>query len=272
MSPIYYSDLYADGAANTVTGEPPCPGCGVPGGGRYAISGQEPVCWPCHQKRMGGDGSIPEPDDSDAGYKPSARRVNLAAVEKLRVLDTRKLVTTEPEPLDWLAEGVFCRGELTLFGGREKRGKSLVQLAVAVTMASGGGEIAGIEVKAGRVLIVDAENGEREVHRRLRAMGLALEHAENLTICEARGFDLREDLELAAKLAARHEADLVVFDSFRALWRGDERDEAEVAAALDPMRELAHDTERACSMTHHQQKGGEEYRGSSAIGGASTGA
>jgi archaellum biogenesis ATPase FlaH len=189
-----------------------------------------------------------------------------AAWPKLRVLDTLALLTTEPPSLDWLAEGVFCRGKFTLFGGREKRGKSLVQLALAVRMASGGGTIAGITVKAGRVLLVDAENGEREVHRRLRAMDLATEHAADLVIAEARGFELRTDLTQVADLAKRCRADLVLLDSFRALWRGDERDEADVAAALDPVRQLAHDTDVAYALTHHAQKGGEEYRGSSAIG------
>lgn len=185
--------------------------------------------------------------------------------EKLRPLDTYRLTTTEPPPLDWLAEGIFCRGKLTLFGGREKRGKSLVQLLLAVKMASGGGELAGIPVKPGRVLVADAENGEREIHRRLRAAGLAPEHADRLTFVEARGFDLRYDLRQLIDLAAGV-YDLVLLDSFRALWRGDERDEAEIAAALDPLRQLAHDEQIAVGLTHHAQKAGDEYRGSTAIG------
>jgi hypothetical protein len=195
-----------------------------------------------------------------------ASRSNGKRPEVLRVLDTMHLVTTTPVPLFWLAAGVWCRGKLTMFGGREKRGKSLVQLALAVMMASGGGEIAGIEVKAGRVLLIDAENGEREIHRRLRAMGLTAEHAHNFLVAEARGFELREHRGLVDELAREHRADLVLLDSFRSLWRGDERDEAEVARALDPLRELAHGTETAYSLVHHAQKGGEEYRGSSAIG------
>ena len=184
----------------------------------------------------------------------------------LRVLDTLALVTTEPPPLHWLAEGVFCRGKLTMFGGREKRGKSLVQLALAVCMASGGGDVGGIKVKAGRVLLVDAENGEREIHRRLRAMGLAPGYASNFVVAEARGFELREHLDDVAALAQKYRVDLVMLDSFRSLWRGDERDEAEVAAALDPLRELAHESDTAHSLVHHAQKAGDEYRGSSAIG------
>jgi hypothetical protein len=203
-------------------------------------------------------------DGDRQAFLELARRVPDAS--KLRELDTAALVQRAPDPLHWLADGVYCRGKLTLKGGREKRGKSLVQLALAVCMASGGGEVAGIPVKPGRVLIVDAENGEREIHRRLRASGLDTEGARNLHIAEARGFDLRQDLKLAADLAQRHAVDLLVLDSFRTLWRGDERDEAEVAAALNPIRDLAHDTDIAVSLIHHAQKGGEEYRGSSAIG------
>jgi hypothetical protein len=187
------------------------------------------------------------------------------AAAKLRRLDTYRLTTTEPPPLDWLAYGIFCRGKLTLFGGREKRGKSLVQLLLAVKMASGGGELAGIRLKPGSVLVVDAENGEREVHRRLRAAGLSPEHADRLTFVEARGFDLRYDLRELIDLAVGL-YDVVLLDSFRALWRGDERDEAEIAAALDPLRQLAHDEQIAVGLTHHAQKGGDEYRGSTAIG------
>jgi hypothetical protein len=179
-------------------------------------------------------------------------------------VDTLTLVTTKPPPLD----GVFARGKLAMIGGREKRGKSLITMAFAVAMACGGIDTAGITVKAGRVLLIDAENGEREIHRRLRAMGLTVSGAPNFVAVEARGFDLREDLGALAALIDAHAPDLVVLDSFRALWRGDERDEAQVADALDPLRDLAHDREIATGLVHHAQKGGEEYRGSTAIGAA----
>lgn len=186
----------------------------------------------------------------------------------LRALDTRALLTTEPEPLYWLADGIWCRGKLTLFGGREKGGKSLVQLALAVCIASGGGEVAGVKVEGGQVLLIDAENGEREIHRRLRAAGLDAEHSDRLHIAEARGFDLRDDLAEVERLIDAHRPDLVILDSFRSLWRGNERDEAEVSEALDPVRHLAHDRDIAVGLTHHAQKNGDEYRGSTGIGAA----
>jgi hypothetical protein len=42
------------------------------------------------------------------------------------VLDTRRMLTTKPTPIDWLIEGVVERGSLTLVAGREKQGKSLL--------------------------------------------------------------------------------------------------------------------------------------------------
>ena len=144
----------------------PCPRCPETRGGRY---GPEQVCWRCWVQEHGGDPTFPEPDVSGNGSDPTP-----GASSKLRLLNTLDLVTREPEPLDWLAEGVWARGKLTMFGGREKRGKSLVQLALIVCMVSGGGEVAGIKVKSGRVLLVDAENGEREIHRRPRRSDLTL--------------------------------------------------------------------------------------------------
>jgi hypothetical protein len=195
------------------------------------------------------------------GLKPEAD-----ASPVLRALDTHRMLTTDPPPLEWLVDGVFARGHHTLFGGREKRGKSLVQLIFAVCMASGGGEVAGITVEPGRVLIIDAENGERMIWRRLRQVVLGEAFADNLTVHEARGFELRRDLGLVTELAGACRADLVLLDSFRALWSGNERDEGEVTEALQPVTDLAHDLDIAIGTTHHQQKSGDEYRGSSAIG------
>jgi hypothetical protein len=204
--------------------------------------------------------------DCDPEHRHDPLDLGASIASPLRKLDTHRMLSTEPPPLEWLADGIFARGHHTLFGGREKRGKSLVQMVLAVTMASGGGEVAGINIKAGRVLIIDAENGERMIWRRLRSVALAFDHADNLIVHEARGFDLRRHLHLVSKLAVEHHADLVLLDSFRALWGGNERDEGEVTEVFQPVTDLAHDLDIAISTTHHAQKSGEEYRGSSAIG------
>ena len=130
----------------------------------------------------------PPDKPSSNGHRPTAA--------PLRLLDTRRMLATEPEPIDSLIDGVVARGTLGLLGGREKEGKSLLALGLSACMAVGGGTVAGIACQPGRVLVVDAENGEREAHRRVRALGLGEAQADSFHVAEARGFDLRNHLSL----------------------------------------------------------------------------
>lgn len=183
----------------------------------------------------------------------------------LQRLDVGDLLTRDPEPVDWIAEGVVARGTLTLLAGREKEGKSLLSLAVATRMVSGGGDLAGIDVCAGRALVVDGENGEREIHRRLRSLGLTTEQAGQLEVFEAVAHDLRTNLDELDAILAEHKPDLLVLDSWRSLWGGDENDSGEVARVLDPLRALVRRHDTAALLIHHLSRAG-AYRGSTAIG------
>lgn len=183
----------------------------------------------------------------------------------LRRLDVRDLLDREPEPVDWIAEGVVARGTLTLLAGREKEGKSLIALALAARLAAGGGDLVGIDVQAGRALIVDGENGQREIHRRIRALGLTSEQAGQLEVFEAVNHDLRSNLDELDRVLETHQPDLLVLDSWRSLWGGEENDSGEVARVLDPLRALVRRHQVAAILIHHLSRAG-AYRGSTAIG------
>jgi KaiC/GvpD/RAD55 family RecA-like ATPase len=175
------------------------------------------------------------------------------------------MLSSEPEPVDWLIEGVVARGTLTLLAGREKEGKSLLAMACAACGAGGGGTLAGIHVEPLRVLIIDAENGDRELHRRLRSLGLRANHAARIEVYEATGHDLRRHMHEVEAVLAASKPDLLVLDSWRSLWAGDENDSGEVAKVLDPLRNLIRSHNAGAVLIHHMRKGG-GYRGSSAIG------
>jgi KaiC/GvpD/RAD55 family RecA-like ATPase len=186
-------------------------------------------------------------------------------VGTLRRCDVHRMLTTEPEPVEWLIEGVVARGTLTLLAGREKEGKSLLAMACAARGVTGGGALAGISVQPLRVAILDAENGSRELHRRLRSLGLRAEHAERVEIYEAVGHDLRQHLHEISAVLKTLKPDLLILDSWRSLWGGDENDAGEVARVLDPLRNLIRTHNAGALLIHHMRKGG-GYRGSSAIG------
>lgn len=183
----------------------------------------------------------------------------------LRVLDMERLLTTDPEPVPWIAAPLLARGAVTMLAGREGQGKSMLALALAAAIGHGS-TVAGIRCEQGRVLVVDAENGEREAHRRVRGLGVK---AGALVYVEADGFNLRTQLDQLAALLADHAPDVLVLDSFRSLAPGlDENDSAPVEATLGPLRGLARHHDCGVLLLHHAAKASDGYRGSTAIGAA----
>lgn len=183
----------------------------------------------------------------------------------LRVLDMHRLLSTDPEPVPWIAEPLLARGAVTMLAGREGQGKSMLALALAAAIGHGS-TIAGIACEQGRVLVVDAENGEREAHRRVRGLGV---RPGALVYAEADGFNLRAHLGQLGVLLAEHRPDVLVLDSFRSLAPGlDENDSAPVEATLGPLRGLARRHDCAVLVLHHAAKASDGYRGSTAIGAA----
>jgi hypothetical protein len=116
------------------------------------------------------------------------------------------------------------------------------------------------------VLYVDAENGEREAHRRVRGLGVK---PGTLIYAEAQGFNLAADIELVAEHVDEHKPAVLVLDSLRSLAPGlDENDSKQAEAAVRPVSRLAQTRGIPVLLLHHAGKNGVEYRGSTAIGAA----
>ena len=195
-----------------------------------------------------------------------------APTSRLRAYDVSRMLTSEPPPVPWVVEGLVARGVLTLLAGREGIGKSMLTIALAVAVASGGGDVAGLTCHGGRVLIVDAENGEAEVHRRIRSLGLPDEAVARIGIYGCDAGDLLNEGGLGdlADVLGAFGPDLLVLDSFASLWRGDENKAEDVGPHLDALRNLIRSHGAGVLLLHHAGKAmGTEYRGSTAIGAAS---
>jgi hypothetical protein len=248
-----------------------CQGCAKTYGVAWSQSDKAMLCPACYAHRA----PAVSPDDL-ADLEAQAPSVNgngahpaRVVPEALRVLDTRAMLATTPPPVRYVLEPIAARGHLNLLAGREKTGKSMLAFAAAVAATHGADDLAGMAVHGASAMIVDAENGAGEVHRRLHGMGVSPEHADALVLVEARGFNLTLHLQLLTDLVDEHEPDLLVLDSFASMWSGDENDQGDVHKALDPLRNFAHDRPNlAVLLLHHTLKGGSEYRGSTGIGAA----
>jgi len=228
------------------------------------------VCRHCYSRRAVGHELHATPGIMGASAPhatPSRRRDGgQAAVvpSKLRRLDVSQMVRENPPPVPWVIERLVVRGALTVLNGREGEGKSLLAMALAAGVAHGENQ-AGLTCHAGRVLIVDTENGQYETHRRVHALGLP-GSVEMYEPDDGKRFDLRTDLKDLDRLLHKHKPDLLVLDSFRTLWGGEENDSGEVAKVLDPLRNLVRKHKAGTILLHHSGKTNGSYRGSSAIG------
>jgi hypothetical protein len=186
---------------------------------------------------------------------------------KLRVLDVDRMLTTDPEPLPWRVDPLLVDGMVTMLAGREGEGKSMLALALAAAIGTGATSLAGMKCAQGRALVVDAENGERECHRRLKGLGIS--PGASLIYVEADGFNLATDLGELVCLLDLYRPDVLVLDSFRSLAPGlEENDSGDCERAIAPLRSLVHDKHLPALLLHHSGKGGNDYRGSTAIGAA----
>lgn len=196
--------------------------------------------------------------------------IELAAVKtksaeppkKLRVLDMARMLKETPPPIPWRIKPLAVDGALTLLPGREGQGKSLLSQALAGAVVRGE-TLAGFECKKGRVMIVDAENGEREIHRRVHGLDLP----ETIVPVLADGFHLLDDLDLLDQLLVTHRPNLLILDSFKSLWLGgDERDTDAASEVLLSLQRLIRFHDVATILLHHSPKNGADYRGDTGIG------
>lgn len=187
----------------------------------------------------------------------------------LRSIDINWMLDNEPAPREWIWDKYFCRGTLNMLHGAAGLGKSMLGLALAAACTSTTETIIlGHTIKPCRVAIIDAENSEDEIHRRIRIAGI-----DNRTIITYYRTDLSilghdETRELLQEIA-KH-ADIVILDSQRGLWDGDEKEQAEAGRMLRDLARHAETTGLCILIIHHDTKAG-QYSGSSDIDAALSG-
>jgi hypothetical protein len=180
----------------------------------------------------------------------------------IRFLDVASMAAKAPPPVPWLAPPLLPRAALTALYAPGGDGKSLLSMALAAAIAHGG-ELAGIECEHGVTIYLDAENGEREIHRRVHTLGLP---SSGVRMADASGLDLRRDISAVEAVVNDTHPDLLALDSFRSMTPGmDENDTGHTARALDPLRRLAHESGAAILLIHHANKAGRDFRGASSI-------
>ncbi len=178
-------------------------------------------------------------------------------------------------PIDWVIERLFCAGSVNLVTGEPGAKKTWAMLDCAVAVATGQAWLS-FRTRQSPVLWIDEESGRNRMFQRLgmtlRGWGAGPETPiwfTSLAGFNLHGDSLQQTLDQLQLLIRGANARFVVADALVDLLRGgDENAVKDVQPAFHGLRCIADETQSAVVLIHHSGKGGNSYRGSSAIHGA----
>ncbi len=162
----------------------------------------------------------------------------------------REVDPTAPVPaVQWLIPNLVAAGCVTLLAGEEGCGKSLFALQEASRVAH-----------VIPTAIVDAENGQDEIQRRLAPLRC------KPVVYEARGIDLDTNFAQIEGLA-RAGYTLLVLDTFQSMWEGNDQVKGQVKPLFEALRTLAQQYHMGILLLDHTLKGDKAvYAGTGAKG------
>jgi len=193
---------------------------------------------------------------------PTATRFQPLSIADLESLEL-------PPREDVVSDGLLVAGSLTLFSAREKSGKTLLSTDLACAIAC---EQPFLDraVACRPVVFVALEENTRDVRQRFLDR-LDGQRGVPLYVLPANGYDdtvFRIDSaeSMGALVAMIHEFDagVVIVDTMREAHRQRENEGDDMGPLMRPLRQIAHDTNCAIILLHHQNKSGGS-RGSTAI-------
>lgn len=184
------------------------------------------------------------------------------------------LATEIPKPPMLVMPFQVARGALTALSSRAGKGKTTMTLNRALRWSVGRPMFDDLPdvmapVAALKVLVIENEGSPGFFQEKLGMMadsqGFSAEEREqaneNILIWGQGGFpriklDDDEDYDMVRRALEEHGPDIVIMDTFRTLWSGEENSATEMQVVLDRVAFIASEYELGVIVTHHERKSG----------------
>lgn len=187
----------------------------------------------------------------------------------LSVWTWQALLMREVVPPEFVVDGLIPRRGVTLLMGEGGIGKSFVVIDLAYSVGSGGKFLYHFDCTPGGVLIVDLENDEATIARRIQKINAGRHEVDGST-CAVPVFIVRKD-DLSAvelrideekgkdalcKLVEQHRPQLLVIDPLVAIHGSDENDNLKMRQLIMRLQDIARRFDLAVVLVHHLRKRG----------------
>jgi hypothetical protein len=194
-------------------------------------------------------------------------------VPSLPTLSLSQLLTRPLPKQSWLVESLLSRGGVMGLAGDPGTAKTWIILDLAQAVATGRPFLDRFPTQQGPVLIIDEENGEARLQRRLtRITNQRLDDCPIYIACMC-GVNLSHDrwIDSLYTKVVEIKPSLIIFDSLIRVHRGGENSAEDMATLFSVFTYFRHDFGCAIVFTHHLRKMGfirdlgQRVRGSSDI-------
>lgn len=191
--------------------------------------------------------------------------------EELSILPLSQLMQKEFADVPWIADNFIPHEAITVISGAPAAYKTWLVLDIALKVASNGILFDKFPTTQSSVLIVDEENGERLLQKRIKM--LCNNFGMPVFFLSLKNFRLNgRTVKKITALTQQYGIRVVIFDSLIRIHGEDENDATKMASVFKNLKELSK-SGLAVILTHHNRKQGmirsnnpsQEMRGSSDI-------
>ena len=200
-----------------------------------------------------------------AEQKPTTTNTNSEATanyQQFNVSSLSSLMGIQYSEQEYIVEGLIPEASITILSGTSRSYKTYALLHLAASVAGGSKVFGKFNTQESGVLIIDEENGERLLQKRLTQLGTR--HDLPVYFSSYSGFNISNlYIEKVLESCAHYDVKLVIIDSLVRIHSGDENSAGEMSKVFKQLRRL---TAQGVSVliTHHTNKQG-GYRGSTEI-------
>jgi len=182
-----------------------------------------------------------------------------------------------PARESFLGDGLIARGDLIVFSGPQKKGKSLASLNQALCLARGKPWLGFSVPKSIRVGIMQQEIPEGALKERLQKMLGSEVDPSFLSLiphCSRQGLklDTKAGLDFLRGWLDEAKIDLLQLDPLYTFHSGDENSAKDMGRFFSPLQQIIRDYSIACEIIHHhgkpsqvEREGGDLHRGTSLL-------